>query len=194
MADLDPIEQFGTWFEDAIDAGLSQPNAMTMATSTPAGRPSARMVLLKEYDARGFVFFSNYESRKGIELAENPQAALVLFWSELHRQIRIEGRVEMLSGDDSDVYFSSRERGSQIAARASAQSGVLPDRTVLDDRVRALEKEYNGREVPRPVFWGGYRVVPRVIEFWQGRPNRLHDRLRYSRLDGGAWVMERLSP
>lgn len=193
-ANPDPFEQFARWFEQALAANLPEPNAMTLATATPDGIPSARMVLLKGRDARGFLFFSNYESRKGVELAENPRAALILFWPELRRQVRIEGAVEMVPAAESDAYFAGRPRGSQVASRASAQSAVLPDREALEARVRAIDQEFAGREIPRPDYWGGYRVAPDMIEFWQGRPDRLHDRLRYTRLVDGTWIIERLAP
>ena len=167
---------------------------MTLATATPDGRPSARMVLLKGVDARGFAFFTNYESRKGAELAANPRAALVFFWVQLERQVRVEGRVERLSAEESDAYFASRPEGSQLGAWASQQSAVLPDRGPLEARYEELRAQYEGQEVPRPTFWGGFRVVPETVEFWQGRVNRLHDRLRYRRQDDGSWVIERLSP
>jgi pyridoxamine 5'-phosphate oxidase len=194
QASADPIEQFAAWYELALASNLPEPDAMAIATAPADGRPSCRMVLLKGYDARGFTFFSSYESRKGVELAENPQAAVVLFWPELRRQIRIEGHVAKLSVEESDLYFGTRPRGSQIAALASRQSTVLPSRGALEERVSDLERELAGRDVPRPPYWGGYRLVPTAIEFWQGRPNRLHDRLQYRRQDDGTWVLERLSP
>jgi pyridoxamine 5'-phosphate oxidase len=192
--DADPFRQFRTWYDAAVAAGLIEPNAMTLATATMDGRPSARMVLLKGFDPAGFVFYTNYESRKARELAENPWAARVLFWVELERQVRIEGRIELAWPQQSDAYFQSRPRGSQLGAAASHQSQVIPSRSVLERRVAELEAEYQDRDVPRPAFWGGYCVVPDVIEFWQGRPDRLHDRLRYRRQDDGSWLIERLSP
>jgi len=191
--DPDPIDQFHNWFENAIDADLYEPNAMILATATPEGRPSARTVLLKGYDERGFVFYTNYEGRKADELEANPACALLFYWGELERQVRIEGRAGRLSGSESDIYFASRPRGSRIGAWASEQSRTVASREILEDRVRSLESEYEEREIPRPPFWGGYRVEPDAIEFWQGRENRLHDRLVYRR-NGGAWKMERLQP
>ena len=189
----DPVEQFRRWFDAALDAGLHEPNAMTVATATRDGRPSARVVLLKGFDGRGFVFYTNYEGRKGREIEENPRAALLFYWGELERQVRIEGPVSRVSGEESDAYYASRPRGSRLGAWASEQSRVVEGREVLEGRVGDLEAEYEGREVPRPPFWGGYRVEPEVVEFWQGRENRLHDRIVYRRKDGG-WKIERLQP
>ena len=193
-ANPDPIAQFRRWFDDALAAGLREPNAMTLATATPDGRPSARVVLLKGFDERGFVFYTNYEGRKGEELEENPYCALVFYWAELERQVRVEGRVSRVPKRESDEYFGSRPRGSRLGAWASEQSRPVGGRGVLEERLRSLEAEYEGREVPRPPFWGGYRVEPEIIEFWQGRENRLHDRLVYRRSEEGGWRRERLQP
>jgi pyridoxamine 5'-phosphate oxidase len=192
--DADPFRQFRLWMDQALAAPLREPNAMTLATATPDGRPSARMVLLRGVDTRGFVFYTNSQSRKGQELAANPHVALVIYWAELDRQVRIEGRAEPISAAESDAYFRSRPHGSRLAAWASEQSRVLPSRATLDERMREVTARYPGDDVPRPPHWGGYRVVPICIEFWQNRPNRLHDRLRYERLADGAWRIERLAP
>ncbi len=192
-ADPNAIEQFRGWFGEALAADLHEPNAMTLATATPDGRPSARVVLLKGFDERGFVFYTNYEGRKSRELEANPRAALLFYWGELERQVRVEGIVSRVPDKESDAYFAARPRGSQLGAWASEQSRPVRDRGALEERLRELEGEYEGREVPRPAFWGGYRVVPETIEFWQGRENRLHDRLRYRRAEGG-WKIERLQP
>jgi pyridoxamine 5'-phosphate oxidase len=191
--DADPVVQFGRWFEQAESAGLLEPTAMTLATSTPDGRPSARMVLLRGFDERGFCFYTNYESRKGGELAANPRAALVFWWGELERQVRIEGRVERTSRSESEAYFHSRPPGSQLSAAASPQSQVIDGRAVLEERVARLATGHQDGQVPLPGFWGGYRLVHEVVELWQGRPNRLHDRLRYRRA-GDRWRIERLAP
>jgi pyridoxamine 5'-phosphate oxidase len=195
-ADMNPdaVRQFETWFQQAMAANLPEPNAMTLATATPDGQPSARIVLLKMFDASGFTFFTNYDSRKGRELTANPHAALLFFWPELQRQVRIEGRVECVSEVESDAYFRSRPLGSRLGALASNQSEVIADRDVLEERVRELMQRYSDGEVPRPPHWGGFRVRPLTIEFWQGRPDRLHDRLRYQRLQTAGWRLERLSP
>ena len=191
--DPDPIVQFHGWFEQVVDADLHEPNAMILATATDDGVPSARTVLLKGYDERGFVFYTNYEGRKAGELEVNPRCALLFYWGELERQVRIEGRASRLSGEESDAYFASRPRGSRLGAWASEQSRIIEVRSMLEERVRALDAEYEGREIPRPPFWGGYRVEPGTIEFWQGRESRLHDRLVYRREDG-VWRIERLQP
>lgn len=189
----DPIEQFRRWFDDVLAADLHEPNAMILATATPDGRPSARTVLLKGFDGRGFVFYTNYEGRKSRELEANPRAALLFYWGVLERQVRIEGHTFRTSEKESDAYFASRPRGSQVGAWVSEQSRPVESRAVLERRVQELEAEYEGREIPRPPFWGGYRVEPEIIEFWQGRENRLHDRLVYRRAYGG-WKTERLQP
>jgi pyridoxamine 5'-phosphate oxidase len=191
--DPSPIRQFDVWFQAALTANLRDANAATLATSTTDGKPSARIVLLKGFDERGFTYFTNYRSRKGRELDANPFAALVFFWSELERQVRIEGKTEKTTAAESDEYFRSRPRGSQLGAWCSEQSELVAGRPELKARLHELEKRFGDGEVPRPPHWGGYRLIPNEIEFWQGRPNRLHDRIRY-RLVGGRWVMERLSP
>jgi pyridoxamine 5'-phosphate oxidase len=189
----DPLQQFSRWFADAEAAGIRAPHAMALATSTRDAAPSVRMVLLKEFDERGFVFFTGYVSRKSAELDGNPRAALLFYWDPLGRQVRIEGGVERVTDAESDDYFATRPRGAQLAAAASRQSAVLSGREELDGRVAALEREHAGKDVPRPDHWGGYRLLPETYEFWQHREDRLHDRLRYRRHDGG-WVVERLSP
>ncbi len=191
--DPDPIRQFHRWFEEATLSEIPEPNAMVLATASPDARPSARIVLLRGYDERGFVFFTNYESRKGRELDANPHAALAFHWHDLERQVRVEGPVVRISVEESDAYFQSRPAGSRLGAWASRQSEVIADRQILEARIRALELQYADGRIPRPEHWGGYRVVPTVIEFWQGRPSRLHDRLRYTRSEGG-WLIERLAP
>ncbi len=192
--DPDPIRQFGAWFREAEAAAVPEPYAMTLATADGRGRPSARVVLMRGCDDRGFAFFTNYDSRKGRELVANPFAALVFFWHELERQVRVEGRVERTSEAESDAYFHARPPGARIGAWASLQSEVVPSREALEARMRGIERRFPEGDIPRPPHWGGYRVVPDVVEFWQGRPNRLHDRLRYRRGEGGGWLIERLSP
>jgi pyridoxamine 5'-phosphate oxidase len=189
----DPIQQFQAWFEQAVQADLLEPNAMTLATITSEGKPTARIVLLKDVNEHGFTFFTNYQSHKGQELAHFPWAALVFLWAELERQVRIEGYVEKVSAAESDGYFNTRPWSSRLGAWASEQSQVIGDRQVLEDHLKQLEQEYAGKEVPRPPHWGGFRLHPTLIEFWQGRPSRLHDRLCYRRVDG-QWLLERLSP
>ncbi|QIP13474.1 pyridoxamine 5'-phosphate oxidase [Spirosoma aureum] len=189
----DPIAQFQVWFNDALNAKVPEPNAMYVSTVTADGRPDGRIVLLKGISEAGFVFFTNYESRKGQELASHPFATLTFFYQELERQIRIEGQVEKVSSDESDAYFSSRPRGSQIGAWVSNQSLVIESREVLENRQHELETQFADGPVPRPSYWGGYRVIPDAIEFWQGRPSRLHDRIRY-RKQAENWLIERLAP
>ena len=191
--DADPLRQFERWFRDAADAGLRAPEAMAVATAASDAVPSLRMVLLKAFDDRGFVFFTGYESRKGRELAANPHAALLFYWDALGRQVRIEGAAEPTSRDETERYFRTRPRGSQIAALASSQSRVVSGRDELDARFAEVEADVAARDVPVPPAWGGLRVVPRTYEFWQHRENRLHDRLRYHS-ESGAWTIERLAP
>lgn len=192
-ADRDPMRLFAEWFEDAAGAGLKEANAMTLATATREGIPSARMVLLKGFDERGFVFYTNYGSRKAGELEENRHAALVFYWAELERQVRIGGTVERTTREETEEYFATRPRGSQLGAWASAQSTVVTGRSELESRLDELEQRFDGEEIPAPPHWGGYRLRPVSIEFWQGRPNRLHDRLLYTR-EGEVWRRERLAP
>jgi pyridoxamine 5'-phosphate oxidase len=193
-AHADPLEEFRLWYEEALARKVMQPEAVCLATCSADGRPSARMVLLRGFDERGFVFFTNYESRKAEDLAANPQAALVFYWEATDRQVRIEGRVERVTAAEADRYFASRGRGSQLGAWASPQSRVLAGREELEERVRRAIELYPEGPVPRPSYWGGYRVIPDMIEFWQGRDNRLHDRLRYCRQPDGSWRLERLAP
>lgn len=189
----DPLIQFEQWFEEATDAGLPEVNAMTLATCGIDFKPSARIVLLKGLEADNFVFYTNYNSRKGKELLWNPYAALLFFWNELHRQVRIEGRIEKLPPEASDAYFSSRPEGSKLGAWVSPQSEVITNREVLDKKLEALELEWAGSIIQRPEHWGGYKVIPSTIEFWQGRTSRLHDRLLFTRINE-HWKLERLAP
>jgi pyridoxamine 5'-phosphate oxidase len=190
-----PLSLFTRWYNDAVAAQLPEPNAMTVATAQLDGTPAARIVLLRGFGEPGFDFYTNFQSRKGAELAANPRAALVLFWAALQRQIRVEGHVDKLSAHESDLYFQQRPLGHRLGTLVSPQSRVIPGRAYLEERMEQLVRDFPaGKEVPRPENWGGYRVVPHAIEFWQGRPNRLHDRLRYRRVEDGSWVIERLAP
>jgi len=189
----DPLAQFSKWFEEAVSAGIEEPNAMTLATATPDGAPSARIVLLKGVDARGFTFFTNYESRKGRELAANPRAALVFHWQPLHRQVRVTGTVAQVSAEESDAYYNVRPLEARLGAWASHQSQPLPSRAALEAQFENFRREHASRMPERPPYWGGFRLIPNEIEFWQGRPHRLHDRLLYQRA-GEAWQMVRLAP
>ncbi|HHS95992.1 MAG TPA: pyridoxamine 5'-phosphate oxidase [Phaeodactylibacter sp.] len=193
--DADPIRQFSQWFKDAMDANIQEPNVMCLATATKEGKPSARILLLKGFDEKGFVFYTNYHSRKGKELLENPHAAMVFHWAALERQVRIEGKISLLPDEESDRYYQSRPRDSRIGAWASPQSEVIKNRSVLEEKVKDLQKKYTEENpIPRPAHWGGYRLCPTMIEFWQGRASRLHDRFRYTRDENGTWKIERLAP
>lgn len=190
-----PFEQFTQWWNDAIDSKIEEVNAMTLCTATKGGKPSARVVLLKGYNSKGFIFFTNYESSKGKQLEKNPNACLVFYWKELERQIKIEGIVEKLKNKDNDEYFFSRPEGSRIGAWASPQSSVIADRSVLEGNVAKFTEKFEGKKVPRPPHWGGYIVKPTLIEFWQGRPSRLHDRIQYTLpKNKKTWTIERLAP
>lgn len=188
-----PVEQFSKWFGEAIAAQVPEANAMTVSTATAEGRPSSRILLIKDFDQRGFTFFTNYESRKGRELDSNPFASLLFYWIELERQVRIEGRVERISDAENDAYYNSRPVKSRLGAIASAQSRPVASREVLEARVQEVEKQYGDHPV-RPPHWGGYRLVPDYLEFWQGRPSRLHDRIAYTRQADGSWQLQRLQP
>ena len=189
----DPVAEFDRWFTQAQEAKVLEPNAMALATATRDGTPSVRLVLLKGFDERGFVFFTDYRSRKGAELEGNPRAALAFYWGELERQVRITGTVELTSAQESEEYFRTRPRGSRLGAWVSHQSRVIPSRDLLESRLREVEERFPTDDVPLPPHWGGYRLRPEEMEFWQGREDRLHDRIRYLR-DGGGWKVERLSP
>jgi pyridoxamine 5'-phosphate oxidase len=196
-ADLAPTwhEQFARWFTDAVEAGVAEPNAVVVATADAGGRPSARTVLLKGFDVSGFVFYTNYESRKGNDLRANPYAGLLFPWLDLHRQVSVRGAVAPVDRIDTETYFASRPRGSQLGAWASPQSKVVADRAALDERFARVQERFpDGTTVPAPPHWGGYRVTPHTVEFWQGRPGRMHDRLRYRVTDDGEWIIERLAP
>lgn len=190
----DPLQQFGVWWDEAVSSKIEEVNAMTLATASVDGLPAARIVLMKGYDQRGFMFFTNYESFKGQQLAENPRACLVFFWKELERQVRITGLVEKLSDKESDEYFSSRPEGSRLGAWVSPQSQVIENRQWLDIEEAKKKDEFSGKEIARPAHWGGYLVKPVIVEFWQGRPSRLHDRIQYTLGEKGEWLIERLAP
>ena len=193
-AKANPIQQFAKWWDEAIASAIDEVNAMTLATASSDGVPSARIVLLKGFDEKGFTFFTNYDSFKGQQVAENPKACLVFFWKELERQIRITGLIEKVPVEDSNTYFHSRPVDSQVGAIASPQSQVIENREWLDNHYKDVEKELNGTIIQRPRHWGGYIVKPVIIEFWQGRPSRLHDRLQYTLQENGEWKIERLAP
>lgn len=188
------IDQFGNWWQEAVNSAIVEVNAMTLATATLQGKPSARIVLLKDYDERGFVFFTNYLSHKGIELTDNPQACMVFFWKELERQVRIEGLIEKVRSEESDSYFLSRPKGSQIGAWASPQSKLIANRETIEANVIKFSEQFEKESISRPPHWGGYRLKPEKIEFWQGRQSRLHDRLQYTLQEDNNWKIERLAP
>jgi pyridoxamine 5'-phosphate oxidase len=192
--DSDPLRQFQKWFEQALKAGIREPNAMVLATASGTGQPSTRIVLLKGIDERGFAFFTNYESRKAVELDTNPRAALNFPWVDLERQVNVIGEVTKISAQESEAYFRSRPRGNRLGAWASRQSEVITDRSVIETRMEELASKYTDDSIPMPPYWGGFRLSPSEIEFWQGRPNRLHDRFRYLRQSSGLWKVNRLSP
>ncbi|MES2875081.1 MAG: pyridoxamine 5'-phosphate oxidase [Bacteroidota bacterium] len=190
----DPVKQFGRWFKEAMDANIMEPNAMTLATTSIDRKPSARIVLMKGYEERGFLFYSNYLSAKGKEMAKNPVVALVFFWPELARQVRIEGTVEKLTKEESEKYFKTRPKASQIGAVVSPQSQVIEGRDLLEKSWKENETRYENRDIPKPAYWGGYVVKPQVVEFWQGRESRLHDRIVYKKADKQSWKIVRLAP
>ena len=192
--DSDPLRQFEKWWQELINSNIDEVNAMTLATADKNARPSARIVLLKGVTPEGFLFFTNYESHKGAALKENPQACLVFFWKELERQVRVEGLIEKISAEESDEYFNSRPAGSKIGAWASPQSKVIASREVLEEKVRLIENKFMNTTIDRPGHWGGYILKPILIEFWQGRPSRLHDRIQYTKLENNSWKIERLAP
>jgi pyridoxamine 5'-phosphate oxidase len=191
--EANPLKQFDRWFADAVEAGIALPNAMALATAKKTGEPSVRMVLMKDFDEHGFVFYSNYESRKGKDLEDNPQASLLFHWAELERQVRVYGTVGRIPREESEAYFHSRQRKSRLNAWASNQSRPLKDRRELDDRFRSFDERYANKVVPLPSYWGGYRLVPVQFEFWQGRPYRMHDRIQYT-LENARWKIVRLAP
>lgn len=189
-----PIAQFNKWFEEALNSGIEDANAMTLATATKDGRPSARIVLIKELNSQGFVFYTNYQSRKGLEIDQNPFGCINFYWKELERQVRADGYIEKISREKSDEYFKTRPRGSQIGAWTSPQSNKIANREIMEERFRRLEEKYKDKEIPRPAQWGGYVLIPDMMEFWQGRPNRLHDRILYTIQKDGNWMIDRISP
>ena len=193
-AKKDAIEQFSAWWQDAINSKIDEVNAATLCTATIDGKPAGRIVLLKGFDANGFVFFTNYNSNKGKELEANPQACLVFFWKELERQIRVDGTIQKISDAENDEYYFSRPVGSQVGAWASPQSSVIENREVIEKNVERYKTEFDVKPISRPSHWGGYRITPTCLEFWQGRPSRLHDRLRYTLQENGVWKIERLAP
>jgi pyridoxamine 5'-phosphate oxidase len=190
----DPFLQFSEWFQKAVEVAIQEPNAMVLSTASKEGRPSARTVLMKEIDQRGLIFYTNYDSRKAHDIDENPFAALTFLWKEVEKQVRVYGRVEKVSRGDSEDYFASRPRGSQISTWASPQGTVIPSREYLEERYREVELEYKGKEIPLPAFWGGFRLIPEEFIFWQGRENRLHDQFRYTKNSDGTWNIDRLAP
>ncbi|MEO9003155.1 MAG: pyridoxamine 5'-phosphate oxidase [Ginsengibacter sp.] len=190
----DPIKQFEIWWQHAIISKIDEPNSMSLATSTASGKPSVRTVLLKGLKENGFVFFTNYQSRKGKEIEENPFVSLLFFWKELERQVRIEGSIKKISAEDSDEYFSERPRESQVGAWSSPQSSVIESRNLLQQKMEEYDKQFGTKEIPRPGYWGGYIILPNSLEFWQGRPGRMHDRLQYTLDEKNGWVMKRLAP